>query len=295
MAAEFDLVVRGGTVIDGTGAEPREADVALRDGKVAAVGGVSGAGRAKFALDYHFSEINESVSAYKLAGTHRHTPEIEMALGVASGQSNLAISFTPHLIPMTRGILAAAYADLQATASAADLVALATRAESGDIEELDSLFQPFHGTFARGSGLGLAIVAGIQRLHGGRSLLQRERGKVGELLDRDVLEAVFLRELDHHVAFAKMTVVLLRVPDALIRHEFEQMVHRPLARDFVDDRGHLLLREQRAIFLFLCGNRGYEGRETEQRDERDAFHACLLQMVRRNLTAPRDLPGGLWL
>ena len=45
MATEFDLVVRGGTVIDGTGAEPREADVAVKDGRIAAVGRLSGAGR----------------------------------------------------------------------------------------------------------------------------------------------------------------------------------------------------------------------------------------------------------
>jgi N-acyl-D-aspartate/D-glutamate deacylase len=45
MAASYDLIVRNGTVIDGTGGEPREADVALRDGKVAAVGSIGGSGR----------------------------------------------------------------------------------------------------------------------------------------------------------------------------------------------------------------------------------------------------------
>jgi N-acyl-D-aspartate/D-glutamate deacylase len=45
MAAQFDLVVRGGTVIDGTGGEPREADVAVQDGRIAAVGKIAGAGR----------------------------------------------------------------------------------------------------------------------------------------------------------------------------------------------------------------------------------------------------------
>lgn len=84
--------------------------------------GVSGAGRAKFSLDYHFPEINESVSAYKVAGTHRHTPEIEMALQpyIASSIS-LAVTFTPHLIPMTRGILATCYATLKQSAGVAEL------------------------------------------------------------------------------------------------------------------------------------------------------------------------------
>ena len=74
--------------------------------------GVSGAGRAKFSLDYHFPEINESVSAYKISGTHRHTPEIEMALGGLAKGAHLTVTFTPHLIPMTRGILATCYATL---------------------------------------------------------------------------------------------------------------------------------------------------------------------------------------
>lgn len=74
--------------------------------------GVSGAGRASFSLDYHYSEVEGSVSAYKVAGTHRHTPEIEAALEDISGQHGLVISFTPHLIPMTRGILATSYVTL---------------------------------------------------------------------------------------------------------------------------------------------------------------------------------------
>src|SRR5260221_3629133 len=45
MAAHFDLVVRNGTVIDGTGGEPREADVAVQEGRIAAIGRIAGAGR----------------------------------------------------------------------------------------------------------------------------------------------------------------------------------------------------------------------------------------------------------
>lgn len=88
--------------------------------------GVSGAGRAKFALDYHFPEINESVSAYKISGTHRHTPEIEMALGGLTGGTDLALTFTPHLIPMTRGILATCYATLLQAKSLDEVIELYT-------------------------------------------------------------------------------------------------------------------------------------------------------------------------
>lgn len=91
---------------------------------VDAKSGVSGAGRAKFSLDYHYPEINESVSAYKIAGTHRHTPEVEMALSTFCGLSDFALTFTPHLIPMTRGILATAYANLQNASSTSELIAL---------------------------------------------------------------------------------------------------------------------------------------------------------------------------
>lgn len=73
--------------------------------------GVSGAGRSKFGLDYHFSEINESIKAYGVGGTHRHTPEIEQNLAAVTG-SGIRITFTPHLSPITRGILTTAYAKL---------------------------------------------------------------------------------------------------------------------------------------------------------------------------------------
>ena len=76
--------------------------------------GVSGAGRAKYAADYHYPERNESVVAYKISGTHRHTPEIEQALGSIAGEQ-IRLTFTPHLIPMSRGILSTCYAVLKET------------------------------------------------------------------------------------------------------------------------------------------------------------------------------------
>ncbi|TCT16347.1 N-acetyl-gamma-glutamyl-phosphate reductase [Natranaerovirga pectinivora] len=71
--------------------------------------GVSGAGRSP-KLATHFDEVNESTKAYSV-GVHRHTAEIEEQLGYASNDKAF-INFTPHLIPMHRGILATAYANL---------------------------------------------------------------------------------------------------------------------------------------------------------------------------------------
>jgi N-acetyl-gamma-glutamyl-phosphate reductase len=70
--------------------------------------GVSGAGREP-GMGVHFSEINEDVAAYSLAG-HRHLPEISQELTFLNKGPELKITFVPHLIPMIRGILTTAYA-----------------------------------------------------------------------------------------------------------------------------------------------------------------------------------------
>ena len=72
--------------------------------------GVTGAGR-KPVQSNHYPELNESFTAYKVAN-HRHTPEIEEQLGYAAGEP-VTINFTPHLVPMNRGILATEYASLK--------------------------------------------------------------------------------------------------------------------------------------------------------------------------------------
>src|SRR6516165_791136 len=69
--------------------------------------GVSGAGRTP-KLTTHFPECNESVAAYQV-GQHRHTPEMEQVLGDVAGEP-VEVIFTPHLIPMDRGILSTVYA-----------------------------------------------------------------------------------------------------------------------------------------------------------------------------------------
>jgi N-acetyl-gamma-glutamyl-phosphate reductase len=71
--------------------------------------GVSGAGRG-LSLTSHYAEINENVRAYKL-GAHQHIPEIEQVLKDETGRM-VTISFTTHLVPMTRGIMITAYANL---------------------------------------------------------------------------------------------------------------------------------------------------------------------------------------
>ncbi len=72
--------------------------------------GTSGAGRSA-KVDNLYCEVNESIKAYGVT-THRHTPEIEEQLGYAAGEEIL-LNFTPHLVPMNRGILVTAYANLK--------------------------------------------------------------------------------------------------------------------------------------------------------------------------------------
>ncbi len=79
---------------------------------ISAASGVSGAGR-KVDADYLFTELDGSYKAYGV-GTHRHTPEIEQELSLAAGRE-LTVTFTPHLAPMTRGLLATCYAKSSAS------------------------------------------------------------------------------------------------------------------------------------------------------------------------------------
>ncbi len=80
--------------------------------------GVTGAGR-KLTLGTHYPECNEGVAAYNL-GRHRHTPEIEQEISAALGQK-VQVTFSPHLMPMSRGMLATVYASLVADKTAEEL------------------------------------------------------------------------------------------------------------------------------------------------------------------------------
>jgi N-acetyl-gamma-glutamyl-phosphate reductase len=83
--------------------------------------GVSGAGRTA-KLAHHFPECNESVAAYNV-GSHRHTPEIEQVLGDVAGEP-VEVIFTPHLVPMDRGIFTTIYARPRRTFTEAQLLEL---------------------------------------------------------------------------------------------------------------------------------------------------------------------------
>jgi len=82
--------------------------------------GVSGAGRSA-KVDNLFCEVNDGFKAYGVGGIHRHIPEIEQELSHLAGKK-VVISFTPHLVPMDRGILSTIYAVPAESATAADLL-----------------------------------------------------------------------------------------------------------------------------------------------------------------------------
>jgi N-acetyl-gamma-glutamyl-phosphate reductase len=85
---------------------------------VDAKSGISGGGRS-LTLTNHYSEVNESTSAYALKG-HRHLPEITNNLAALAPASPAPrVTFVPHLVPMTRGLLATCYADLVSGVDAA--------------------------------------------------------------------------------------------------------------------------------------------------------------------------------
>ena len=106
---------------------------------VDAKSGTSGAGRGAKVPNL-FCEVNENIKAYGVA-THRHTPEIEEQLGYAAGRP-VTLSFTPHLVPMNRGILATEYASLK---------------EKVSWEEVKKIYEKYYGkeTFIRVLGQGV--------------------------------------------------------------------------------------------------------------------------------------------
>lgn len=84
--------------------------------------GTSGAGRSA-KVDSLYCEVNDSFKAYGVGGVHRHTPEIEQELSELAG-TPVTITFTPHLVPMDRGILSTIYATPSRAVSTDELVAL---------------------------------------------------------------------------------------------------------------------------------------------------------------------------
>lgn len=126
--------------------------------------GVSGAGR-KLSLTTHYTECNESVAAYKIA-QHRHTPEMVQELSNLGPQ--MTVTFTPHLIPMNRGILSTCYGELTREVSLADALEIYREFYEGEpfIRVLDEGLVPAtkHVSGSNFCDIGLAIDANAGRL-----------------------------------------------------------------------------------------------------------------------------------
>jgi len=88
-----------------------KADLVYPDIIIDSKSGVSGAGRT-LSLNTHYAEASDSVSAYAIEG-HRHLPEIVQELQSLNPKNALSVTFIPHLVPMTRGILSSCYARLK--------------------------------------------------------------------------------------------------------------------------------------------------------------------------------------
>jgi N-acetyl-gamma-glutamyl-phosphate reductase len=104
--------------------------------------GTSGAGR-KAATEQLYTELNENIAAYKAAGQHRHIPELE-AFWSGLMKREVTVSFTPHLVPMTRGLLATCYIRLNSKTSIESLRKIYTQAYAKEpfVELLAAGIQP---------------------------------------------------------------------------------------------------------------------------------------------------------
>ncbi len=94
---------------------------------VSSLSGVTGAGR-KASIDLLFAEVNESAKAYGVP-RHRHLSEIEQELALAAGGETVTTNFTPHLIPISRGMLTTIYVEPTREMQAGDLLEAAYRGE----------------------------------------------------------------------------------------------------------------------------------------------------------------------
>ncbi len=125
---------------------------------VDAKSGVSGAGRSP-GLGTHFAEIAEGIRAYKVGGAHRHTAEIEQELSAAA-RVPLTLLFTPHLVPMARGILSCVYAK---PAAALDGAAGAARLRDALVAAYRD--EPFISVLGPGELPDTSHVRGSNRVH----------------------------------------------------------------------------------------------------------------------------------
>lgn len=130
--------IRGARLVANPGCYPTSATLALApavagrwietgDIIVNSASGVSGAGRSRTEAAYLYGEVEQNCRAYGV-GNHRHTPEIEQELTGLAGEE-IKVTFTPHLVPMTRGICTTVYAEL---------------AEGADEEDVRAAYEDFY-------------------------------------------------------------------------------------------------------------------------------------------------------
>ena len=134
--------------------------------------GVSGAGRSRIEVTSLFTEVNEGFKAYAVA-SHKHTPEIEQELSALAGAA-IKLTFTPHLVPMNRGILTTAYARL--VPGAPDLV---------------SLYRDFY------SGKGLVVVLDAGRQPNTKNVFGTNYCHIGLAVDQRTGRAIVTTAIDN--------------------------------------------------------------------------------------------------
>jgi len=133
---------------------------------VVAASGTSGAGRA-LRTDLLGSEVMGSVAAYQVGGVHRHTPEIEQALGELTSDRAVRVSFTPLLAPMPRGILATCTAPVNPTQQGAAAAIGAAPDDASIRQVLAAAYaeEPFVRLLPRGRWPSTAAVSGSNGAH----------------------------------------------------------------------------------------------------------------------------------
>ncbi|MBI5327949.1 MAG: N-acetyl-gamma-glutamyl-phosphate reductase [Deltaproteobacteria bacterium] len=106
--------------------------------------GISGAGRAA-SLDTSFAEVNEGFKAYKV-GEHRHMPEIEQEISLIAGK-DIKITFTPHLLPVNRGILSTIYTSIKSQKPAPAVSKQGSKAQGQKEMVFDTYKKYYNGEF----------------------------------------------------------------------------------------------------------------------------------------------------
>jgi N-acetyl-gamma-glutamyl-phosphate reductase len=151
---------------------------------VDAKSGVSGAGRS-LTPSTHYVAANESVRAYSAGGRHRHTPEIEQTFSLAAGRSVTAI-FTPHLVPLNRGLLSTVYLDVPAGFTTTDAVQLYRARYAGEpfvyVHDADWMPSTAEVAGSNRAAIGLAVDERTQTLVATCAIDNLGKGAAGQAI-----------------------------------------------------------------------------------------------------------------